>query len=178
MPDTERKIRRPSLVLTGFMATGKTSVGRQVAEILGREFLDMDALIEADEGMSVREIFGTRGEAYFRQRESALCRELALVEGAVIATGGGAPIRPENRAAFAESFVVCLDASSDEIRERLGDVQGRPLLSGGSEQVAQLMTDRLPAYGAIRYHVDTNGKTIDQVAGEIVGLFIAEQSKP
>jgi shikimate kinase len=108
-------IASKSLVLTGFMGTGKTVIGQIVAQRLGREFVDMDSMIETREGNSIRKIFQTRGEEYFRTREAQLCVELASRENLVIATGGGALIDPSNRERFRNAFVVCLDASTDEI---------------------------------------------------------------
>ena len=100
---------RGNIVLTGFMATGKTSAGRAVAARLGRVFLDMDEVLAGRLGMSIPEVFSLRGEAFFRREESALCRELAERENLVIATGGGALVRAENRQALARTgVVICL----------------------------------------------------------------------
>lgn len=166
--------RRSSLVITGFMATGKSSVGRVVAEKLGREFIDIDTLIESREGISVRAIFETRGEAYFRAREVEVCAELAAREELVIATGGGALVNPHNRAAFGKALVVCLDATPDTILARLAsrDAQERPMLASADprQRVEELLCARREAYAKIACHVDTTGKTINQVAGEIIEL--------
>ncbi len=171
---------RQPWVLTGFMCAGKTCVGRKIAEKLGWEFCDMDAIIEADERMSVREIFETRGEAYFRAREAEWCARLARREQAVIATGGGALVAERNRAAFARALVVCLDASPDEIAARLGSGYARPLLDSGDarERIERLMNERRAAYGAIARHIDTTGKTIEQVAAEVMGLLDEELGAP
>lgn len=110
-----------NLVLTGFMGTGKTAVGQEVARRLGRAFVDMDAVIETRAGKSIARIFETEGEGPFRQREAALCRELAAQEDLVIATGGGALVDADNRKAFlATSIVICLNASVDQILARVG----------------------------------------------------------
>jgi len=168
-------VKQRSLVLTGFMGTGKTSVGRIVAAKLAREFVDMDAIIQAGEGQTIRAIFQTRGEAYFRAREAALVAELAGRGGLVIATGGGTLIAPGNRAAFADAFVVCLDASAEEIVRRLAGMSDRPLLAQGElhERVAALLQARREAYAQIQMHVDTTGKTVEQVADEVIALFQA-----
>src|SRR5919201_3601218 len=109
----------PNLVLTGFMGTGKTSVGCALARVLQREFVDMDEVIAAREGAPISEIFARRGEEYFRRRERELCMELAARENLVIATGGGALVDAANRAQFAHANIICLDASLDEILQRL-----------------------------------------------------------
>ncbi len=162
------------LVVTGFMGTGKTSVGRIVAQKLGRDFIDMDTVIETRERQSVREIFATRGETYFRAREGELCAELAARDDLVIATGGGALVNPDNRARFAGAFVVCLDATVDAILARLAGAQDRPLLAGGArEQIEALLNARREAYAAIAAHVDTTDQTIEQSADEVIALFKA-----
>jgi len=162
-----------NIVLTGFMGTGKTVVGREVARRLGRPFVDMDAVIEARAGKPISRIFAEEGEPVFRQMESDLCGELAGQDGAVIATGGGALVNPANREALAASSVlVCLQAGVDEILERVGEAEDRPLLSvqdpGG--EVRQLLAARRDAYAVIPWQVDTNGRTPSQIADEIVVL--------
>ena len=163
------------LVLTGFMGTGKTSVGQVVAEKLGREFADMDVLIQAEEGMSISKIFETRGEAYFRAREAELCARLAARDNPVISTGGGTLVNPQNRVRFGEAFVVCLDAEPDEILDRLSGARDRPLLAQSvpnpRQRIVELLDSRREAYAQIEWHLNTTGKTVEQVADEIVGLL-------
>lgn len=162
------------LVLTGFMGAGKTSVGQAVAQKLGRDFVDMDVVIEAEEKMSISKIFETYGEAYFRARESQLCARLAVRPNLVIATGGGALINPNNRAQFKDAFIVCLDATPNEIYDRLKDQHNRPLLKSANPQqrIVELLSARRDAYAQIEWHLETSGKTVEQVADEIVGLLM------
>ena len=161
------------LVLTGFMGTGKTSVGQVVAEKLGREFVDMDVLIQAEEGMTISKIFETRGEAYFRAREAELCARLAARDNPVISTGGGTLVNPQNRAQFGEAFVICLDAGTDDILDRLNGALDRPLLRSPNprQRIVELFDARREAYAQIEWHLDTTGKTVEQVADEIAGLL-------
>lgn len=160
---------RRNIILTGFMGTGKTSVGSELANLLDREFVDMDACLEAHEGKTIAEIFTLRGEAKFREMESELVQELAAGEDRVIATGGGALINPANRAAFANGHVICLDASIEEILERLSGANDRPLLQGDKRARVQALLDaRRNAYNAIAIHVDTNSRTPQEIAREIV----------
>jgi shikimate kinase/3-dehydroquinate synthase len=161
------------LVLTGFMGAGKTSVGQAIAAKLGREFVDMDILIEKEEGMSIPKIFETHGEAYFRARETEWCSRLAAQSHLVVATGGGALVNPSNRARFKDAFTVCLDAGPDEIYNRLKEEHHRPLLATANPQqrIVELMEARRDAYAQIEWHLDTTRKTIDQVAEEIMGLL-------
>src|SRR5439155_1592138 len=123
----------PQVILTGFMATGKTEVGRRLARRLGRPFVDIDGLVEAASGKKVAELFASDGEARFRQLERAAVAEACLVPEAVIATGGGTLLDPENRRRLAASGpIVCLAASPEEILRRVGDPGSRPLLADGS----------------------------------------------
>ncbi|HEX7587996.1 MAG TPA: 3-dehydroquinate synthase, partial [Anaerolineae bacterium] len=115
-----------------------------------------------------------RGEAYFRAREAELCARLAARHNLVIATGGGALVNPINRERFKDAFVVCLDATSDEIYSRLKENHNRPLLASPNPQqrIVELMSARRDAYAHIEWHLETTGKTIEQVAEEIVGLLM------
>lgn len=166
------------IVVTGFMGTGKTAVGRTIAEKMGRAFVDLDLIIQDREGKTIREIFAVHGEAYFRSCERELCAELGRRKGLVIATGGGTLVDPRNRACFREAFVVCLDATVDALMGRLKNARDRPLLQGESahERVSGLLSTRRAAYAEIERHVDTIGKTVEQVAAEIVSLFRAERN--
>ncbi|HEX7593155.1 MAG TPA: 3-dehydroquinate synthase [Anaerolineae bacterium] len=166
---TNHATRHAPLVLTGFMGTGKTTVGKLVAEKLSRELVDMDLAIEAREGMTVHALFAAPGEEYFRARESGLCLELAQRGNLVVATGGGTLVDPRNRAAFAGALVVCLDATADAVCARVKDAGDRPLLGvGARERIESLMAARREAYAQIAFHVDTTNKTVDQVADEVV----------
>lgn len=176
MTNSSLSTARCSLVLTGFMGTGKTSVGKIIAKKLDCEFVDMDAVIEAREGMSIRQVFEARGETYFRAMESELCKELGARENLVIATGGGALVNPQNRAAFAEprAFIVCLDASVDEIIARVGNANERPMLAGDAhKRIEELLAARQTAYSQIEKHVDTTGKSIEQVTEQVMKIWQA-----
>ncbi len=165
--------RAPLLVLTGFMGTGKTAVGRILAARLGRDFIDMDARIEEEEGMSISGIFERRGETYFRALEAECCARLAQMEDAVISTGGGALVDPANLVLFGKALVVCLDADPAEIFERLRHERNRPLLEGPDPRgrIAELLSARREAYARIPCHVDTKAKTVGEVADEIAALL-------
>jgi len=161
------------VVLTGFMGAGKTSVGQVVSRKLARDFVDMDVLIEEEEGMPISKIFEARGEAYFRTREALWCERLATRNNLVIATGGGTWVNPSNRLWFKDAFVICLDAAPDEIYNRLKEQTHRPLLASANAQqrIIELMAARRDAYAQVEWHLDTTGKTIEQVAEEIVSLL-------
>ncbi|MBC7260827.1 MAG: bifunctional shikimate kinase/3-dehydroquinate synthase, partial [Chloroflexi bacterium] len=166
-------MRNENLILTGFMGTGKTSVGQEIAQRLGREFIDMDTLIEARTGLTVAAIFQQRGEAYFRCLEADLCRELAARSGLVIATGGGTLIPDLNRELLmASGIVVCLTASLSEILRRLEHAEDRPLLhvTDRRERIAVLLAERAVAYERIPLQVDTTGLTVAEVADRVMAV--------
>ena len=97
---------KKNLVLCGFMGSGKTTIGRKLARLTGLEFIDADIYLEAKEGKKISEIFAEKGEAYFRNRETAYIKELAQKDGIVLALGGGSVLRPENVAAVDRKSVV------------------------------------------------------------------------
>ena len=172
-PGDSDRLGTQNLIVTGFMGTGKTAVGRSVARRLGRPFVDMDALIESREGMSVAEIFDQLGEAHFRRLESNLCQELAAQQDLVIATGGGALILDANWEIMGASGpVVCLSAKTDQILSRLEGVQDRPLLNAPDRQarIAALLAQRRESYARIPLQVDTTALTIGQATDQVLAL--------
>jgi len=149
----------PNIILTGFMGTGKSTIGRLVANKLNRKFVDMDALIEQREGRPIPQIFEQNGEPYFRQLEANLCRELAAQTGLVIATGGGTRVPKENLRVMEQSgLVVCLDCEPEELWRRIGQSDNRPMLAEQDEgrftRLWALLEIRTPAYGRIKHHLD------------------------
>ncbi len=171
-----QKRGRPNLVITGFMGTGKSAVAREVARRLGRPFVDMDARIEEREARSIPDIFRERGEPYFRRVEAQLAQELAVQSDLVIATGGGTLMLEASRHAFLESsVVVCLWADVDALIERLREDTHRPLLNrpDREEHLRALLESRTPIYRSLPYHVDTTGKSVEQVAEEVIALYRA-----
>lgn len=108
----EKKITRPNIILTGFMATGKTTIGIGLAKALGYAFVDTDHLIEDRWGQTITEIFREKGEAAFRTMETDVARELGKKEGLVIATGGGMVLDPVNITALEkQGRIFCLVAT-------------------------------------------------------------------
>ncbi|GAB4537081.1 MAG: bifunctional shikimate kinase/3-dehydroquinate synthase [Anaerolineae bacterium] len=170
-----------NLVITGFMGTGKSSVGRLVAERMGREFVDSDALIERRAGRTIPEIFEQEGEAGFRALEAQVCQELSAGQGWVVATGGWTLGSPANRAAVEEGgLVVCLHADVPTLIQRLSGPDGRPMLqeAGGTVQawrtrLETLLVQRQPTYRSFPLHVDTSRLTQDQAARRVLALWQA-----
>lgn len=119
-----------NIALIGFMGTGKTTVGRLVAEQLKFELIDTDALIEQRSGKKITEIFAQNGEPAFRQLEAQLVAELASSTKTVISTGGGLPTNPANLASLkTHALVICLWASPEHIYARVREQTHRPLLN-------------------------------------------------
>lgn len=162
-----------NIVLTGFMGTGKSTVGRLLARRLGLKFVDLDELIEAEAGMTIKDIFASKGEPYFRDLESGVVKKLAsgaFGSSLVVSTGGGAVIRRENRSLFkAWGRLVCLRASVDEVLRRVGDRTDRPLLARPDrrEAIETLLDEREAAYRDCDLEVDTTGVSIEKVAEKI-----------
>lgn len=165
-----------SLIITGFMGTGKSTVAKQVAARLGWGFIDLDEVLETRFGCSIAVMFETVGEAVFRSREQALLEEVLSRPGLVIATGGGTLVQPgAMEKARAGGKVVCLTASLQSILARIGSGTERPLASGGAERLAALLASRAEHYAQAHLQVDTDAQLPDGVASEICAWFL-EQS--
>jgi shikimate kinase len=166
----------PSIILTGFMGTGKTAVGQEIARRLARTFVDTDALVVESTGQSISDIFAHAGEARFRELERAAVARACTLVDAVVATGGGAMLDRENRERMKiAGIVVCLHASEDSILERVGGDVARPLLQGGDarERLRTLAAQRADAYAAADHHVDTSERSIAEVAETVMALLPA-----
>ncbi len=141
----------PNLILIGPMGAGKSTIGKMLAHQLNLPFLDSDKEIEQRTGATIPLIFEIEGEAGFRDREVAIIEEVTRTTGWVLATGGGAILRPENRQLFAErGFVVYLHASVHQQAERTAMDTQRPLLQTADRfgKLRELMTEREPLYRA------------------------------
>lgn len=164
-----------TVILAGFMGSGKTEVGRLLAERLGVRFIDTDAVIESRAGMKVAEIFDRLGEARFRQMESDLCRELAPTDGAVVSTGGGMLIDADNFRRLSDiGTVVLLECAVDTTIERLRGGRSRPLLAGEDtndllrQRIESLLAQRRPTFDRIPICIETTDRRPEEVVDEIV----------
>jgi shikimate kinase len=163
---------QPNIILTGFMATGKTTVGKLLANRLGYDFVDTDALIEERTGQKVADIFRVQGEPAFRAMEADIARELSGKEGLVISTGGRLMLDPVNAAALSrQGRVFCLVATPEEILQRASRDQHveRPLLEvpNPMQRVVELMQQREGDYSPFSQMV-TSGKTPDELVQELL----------
>lgn len=160
-----------NIALIGFMGTGKSSVGRLVADTLHFTFLDTDDVIEARAGKRINEIFAQQGEPVFRELECGLVEELARRDRTVIATGGGLPVNSANLASLkTHALVVCLWASPEKILERVGHQTHRPLLNTADplEKIRSLLAAREPFYRQADVLVNTEWRSIKDVAHQVI----------
>ncbi len=165
--------RTPGIFITGFMGSGKSTVGRLVADRLGWDFVDLDSDIEAQEHDTVANIFATRGEAEFRRLETAAIRRwLRKIEcgvPTVIALGGGAFVQRENFEIIGNNGIsVWLDCSLDVVESRIAGNSGRPL-ARDKDAFRRLFTERRRLYGRADFRVDGDLHS-DEAAGAIVNL--------
>jgi shikimate kinase len=172
---------KTSLALVGFMGTGKTTVGRLLAQKLGKDFIEMDALIEQKAGRSIPEIFRQEGEAGFRQLEIEVTRKVAGKKNIVIACGGGIVLNTINIDRLRqECIIVGLTASPSVILKRTSaDKDGRPLLAVADRlrQIKELMSFRRPFYErAADITVNTSRLKAEAVAGLIIEKLRGHES--
>lgn len=169
-----------NVVLIGYRGTGKSTVGRLVADRLGQTFVDADEELERRAGRTIREIFSTDGESGFRELEASLVGELLKHDQIVVALGGGAVLREDNRRAIksAQNRVIWLQASAEALLKRIESDQStaerRPNLTpvGGLAEIVRLLALREPLYRECAdFVVGTEGKTPDEIAAEVVSLL-------
>lgn len=170
-----------NVVLIGFMGTGKSVVGRLLAQRLGRPFVDVDALIEREAGRPIRKIFAEAGEPAFRDLERGMIQRVTQRDGQVIATGGGAVLDDRNVEALKRNgWLVWLKAAPDVILQRVGDTSNRPLLNVGDPRarVSELLGLREAFYAKADAVVDTSQQSVEQVADEILHQLPAREQSP
>lgn len=141
-----------NIILIGYMGSGKSTVGRKAARAVEYTFLDTDALIEKEEGMTISKLFEEKGEPYFREKETETIRRLmAEPKGNIIATGGGLPMKEGNAKLLKElGTVIYLKAETDTLMKRLSGDTARPLLQNGDlrEKIETMLAIRGPVYEA------------------------------
>lgn len=164
-----------NVVLIGFMGTGKTSSGKMIANQLGFKFIDMDRAIEKKWGMTIPQMFEQHGEAFFREKEKEMCREVAGKKSVVISTGGGTVKDPDNVAILKQSGkIVCLMASVEAILERTTTIGQRPLLDAYEDRrqgIVELLEQRKAMYAQADYTVDTTDMSPLQVSRDVISFM-------
>lgn len=160
-----------NIVLTGFMGTGKTEVGRELARILGWRVIDVDDEIVKVQNMSINEIFGRLGEPAFRQMETDMIRKVSRSRNVIISTGGGAVMRQENMDILREEgVIISLDAKPETIFRRTSSNSERPLLQVEDplRKIRELLELRRPFYQKADITIDTEEKTPLLIAEEVL----------
>lgn len=164
------------IVLIGFMGTGKSTVGKLIAERLQWETVDTDDYVEGRYGMRIADMFRVRGERYFREREhEALMQLMQRERPLVVTTGGGIVLRADNVAQMTDNgWVVALTATRDVLVQRLKNDSTRPLLAGDVEaKVTAIWGERRTAYDFAHLKVDTSHGSPEAIAAHIVTTFKA-----
>ena len=167
MPDNISK----NIALIGFMGSGKTTIGKELARRMGWTFLDSDKLIREKEKCTIPEIFEKYGEVYFRQCERAILTEVASLEKIALATGGGLPTCEENWEILRRGFyTVYLKVNFDILFERIAGDRSRPLLQKypTRDQLKELYLSRICWYERAHVIIDTTHKKVDVIVGEII----------
>lgn len=163
-----------NIVLVGFMGTGKSTVGRVIAQKLGFHFIDTDDVIEQTSKAKIFDIFAEHGEVYFRDLESQAVKSVALMKNQVVATGGGVVLRSSNIDLLRTGGpIFCLNATPKAIWDRVRSSRSRPLLRGPNplKKIETLLDKRAPYYALADHQIETTGVSIDRVANEIISYI-------
>src|SRR3989338_131092 len=163
--------KKNNIVLVGFMGTGKSVVGRRLAKILKREFIDTDKIIEERAGKSISEIFSDEGEIHFRNLEADVIKDISDKKNCVIVTGGGAVIRYENiNNLKKEGIIICLKALPEVIYKRVRYDIKRPLLQTENplEKIKELLEYRENYYEKSDCFIDTSKMTVEKIVEEVL----------
>ncbi|MGM9537815.1 MAG: shikimate kinase [Candidatus Onthomonas sp.] len=163
-----------NVILIGMMGCGKTTCGQLLSRALGMPLVDTDELIQQREGCTVSEIFAQKGEVYFRALETAVAQELGAGSDRIIATGGGMPLRAENRAALRQNGVVFfLNRSPEEIYDST-NLSDRPLAQQGREDFIRRFQEREPVYREAAHYVISGASTplqaVEQILADLKGV--------
>lgn len=157
-----------NIILTGFMGSGKDSVGREISRRSSLAFISTDRMIELAENRRINDIFQQNGEAYFRHLEKRALRSIRGLQNAVVATGGGMVIDKKNRKQLSRlGIVVYLYVDAETVRQRLQNDQTRPLLKEGNA-IERLLSERKELYNFADIVIDPRSKTPGQIAGDIL----------
>ena len=163
-----------NVVLVGFMGTGKSAVGRVIAQKLEFHFIDTDDVIEQTSKAKISDIFAEHGEDYFRALESQAVKSVALMKNQVVATGGGVVLRSSNIDLLRTGGpIFCLNATPKAIWDRVRSSRSRPLLRGPEplKKIETLLDKRAPYYALADHQIETTGVSVDRVADEIISYI-------
>ncbi|WHH59652.1 shikimate kinase [Petroclostridium sp. X23] len=169
-----------NIVLTGFMGSGKTTVGKIAAEKLNMIFIDVDAYIENEQQKKISDIFEQFGEEYFRNLETDMVKKVALEQNAVIATGGGVVLRKENLDYLRQNGVIVYLYSNEEaIMRNTSHNTDRPLLKGpdAKARIAELLKKRAAFYSNHDFKIDVSMLTVEQAVEAVLNIYGQIQAK-
>jgi shikimate kinase len=160
-----------NIILTGFMGTGKTAVGKELSRLLEMKLIDVDTEVEKIQQMTINEIFKQFGEQRFREIETEMIKTVSANRKVIISTGGGAVLKQENMDTLRENgIIICLTATPETILQRTSDNSDRPLLQVENpfKKINDLLQTRKPYYEKADIIIDTEDKTPLQIAEEII----------
>lgn len=177
-----RRLEGLNLYLVGMMGTGKSAVGRPLADALGYRFIDADTVLEQAAGRTIPEIFASDGEAGFRALETAVLGQISGWHSLVVATGGGVVTRPENWGHMHQGVVVWLDAPAELLLQRLSaDPTPRPLMRAAdpATRLDTLLAERRPLYAQADLTIHQAGEAPEAVAAQVLaGLPALIKERP
>ena len=168
-----------NIYLVGFMGTGKSAVGRELASRLRRRFVDLDSLIEQRQDRKIAQIFAEEGEGYFRNLEKQALLEISKAGGLVASCGGGIVLDRENIKIMKQSGVmICLSCRPEVILDRTRGIKERPLLNvdNPAERIRELLKLRAPFYAEADYTIDTSDLPVSSLAGRLLEYVRARQA--
>jgi shikimate kinase len=163
-----------NIILIGLMGSGKTTIGKFLAQKLNKKFIDTDEYIETEEKISINEIFSRFGESCFRNLETDIIKKICQADNQIISTGGGIVERPKNLDILKKNGIIFyLYAPVEELYQRIKNEKNRPLLNNDAPKwvLEKLLNKREEFYELCDVKIDTTGKDIDQIAGEIIEKF-------
>lgn len=163
-----------TIILTGMMGAGKTTIAKLLAKKFNIKSIDIDSLIEQNEGAKISEIFSNKGEEYFRKIEKETIKNIFTPENLIISLGGGAFESNETREFLLKnSYVIYLQTSPEIIFERIKSNTERPLLCGNMsvEKISEILEKRIENYQSATYTITTDNKTPNQITEEIIGVL-------
>lgn len=155
------------ILLIGMPGCGKSTLGRLLAEMLGYKFIDMDDHIEKNVGMEVKKIFSSRGEAFFREKESEACAEISNITQVVVASGGGTVKNSNNMNCFSDFLIIFINRPLELIMKDV-NTESRPLLKAGKENLITLYRERIDLYRMYKELEIINDGPIEEVLKELI----------
>ncbi|MFH1454102.1 MAG: shikimate kinase [Armatimonadota bacterium] len=170
---------KSNIYIAGFMGTGKSTLGKELAKMLGRKFIDMDREIEKEEKLSLAQIFSDFGEEYFKKKELELAHKLSDMKNRVVATGGTTILNEDIKNLFLKSgLIICIKADEKSLEERLRKLHQRPQLHGDDSLISRIrefLANKGEIYKKVSIQLDTTDLTPKQGAEKIVNLLKTRQ---